>query len=52
MQIGSVVRWRNTDIGVVVEIDEDYANVRFCPLDEHKVKLIHQSELEVIEYYE
>ncbi len=49
MRIGSVVRYANTDIGVVVEIGGDYAKVRFCPLDEHKVSLIHQSDLEVIE---
>jgi len=36
MRIGSVVRYANTDIGVVVEIDGDYAKVRFCPLENIK----------------
>ncbi len=49
MKIGSVVWYANTDIGVVIEIEGDYAKVRFCPLDGvHKVSLIHQSELEVL----
>jgi len=50
MRIGSLIMYADTDIGVVVGIDGDYAYVRLCPLLEHKVTPINQRDLKVIEY--
>jgi len=51
MRIGILIKYEDTDIGVVVGIEGDHAYVRLCPLLEHKVSLINQSDLKVIEYY-